>query len=163
METERLHLRPTEEQDREAFVAMFCDEDFMVYSGGTLNHDQANERFDVMLQRSADIPFAKQPIREKGSTIALGYVGVNTFEFEGKERYEFGWRLIPAARGKGYATEASLALLALAAESFTGEILCMIDPRNDPSKRVAAKLGFDYWKNAVVGGFLDELYRIQIG
>ena len=158
MDTERLHLRPTEERDRDAFEALFCDEDFMVFAGGVLNPQQATERFDVMLQRSMDIPFAKQPVFEKGSKTILGYVGVNTFEFEGKERYEFGWRLIPQARGKGYATEAAAAVLELAAQSFTGEILCMIDPRNEPSKRVAHKLGFTFWKEAVVGGFLDELY-----
>jgi RimJ/RimL family protein N-acetyltransferase len=77
-------------------------------------------------------------------------------------RLEFGWRLIPSARGRGYATEAGRSLLALASESFCGEILAMIDPRNDPSKNVARKLGFTFWKEAVVDGFLDEIHCIEV-
>ena len=89
----------------------------------------------------------------------MGYAGVAWFEFEGERRLEFGWRLVPEARGHGYATEAGRALLALATERFHGEILAMIDPTNTPSKNVAEKLGFTFWKPAVVDGFLDDMYR----
>ncbi len=61
-----------------------------------------------------------------------------------------------------YATEAGRALVALAAETFTGEILAMIDPTNLPSQNLAAKLGFEYWKQAVVDGYLDNLYRLTV-
>jgi RimJ/RimL family protein N-acetyltransferase len=38
----------------------------------------------------------------------------------------------------------------------------MIDPRNVPSENVARKLGFEYRKQAVVDGFLDNLFRLQV-
>jgi RimJ/RimL family protein N-acetyltransferase len=50
----------------------------------------------------------------------------------------------------------------LAEETFSGEILAMIDPRNVPSQRVARNLGFVFWKQAAVDGFLDNLYRRQV-
>ena len=37
----------------------------------------------------------------------------------------------------------------------------MIDPKNAPSQNVAAKFGFTYWKQAVVNGYLDNLYRAR--
>jgi RimJ/RimL family protein N-acetyltransferase len=162
MLTARLEVRLPHESDRERFVQLFQDEAFMAFSAGVLESDSAHRRFDEMLERAAELPFAKQPVIERRTGSVLGYVGVNTFEFEGQRRLEYGYRLVPEARGKGYATEAGRVLLTVAARTFSGEILAMIDPRNVPSQNVARKLGFEFWKQAVVNGFLDDLYRIQI-
>jgi RimJ/RimL family protein N-acetyltransferase len=115
-----------------------------------------------MLQRAREIPFAKQPVIERATDTIIGYAGVSWFAFEGEPRLEFGWRLVPSARGQGYATEASRAVLALSAESFRGEILAMIDPTNHASANVARKLGFVFWKQALIDGFVDDLYRISV-
>ena len=72
---------------------------------------------------------------------------------------EFGYRLVPEARGRGYATEAGLAVLGLAVETFRGELLAMVDPTNSASRNVIAKLGFEFWKQAEVDGYRDDLYR----
>ncbi len=142
-------------------MRLFCDERFMVFSG-VLDAEGANRRFDEMLQRASELPFAKQPVIERATGSIVGYSGVNFFEFEGQRRLEFGYRLVPDARGQGYATEAGLALLGLAEERFIGEIFAMIDPRNVQSQNVAHKLGFVFWKQAVVNGFLDNLYRMHV-
>jgi RimJ/RimL family protein N-acetyltransferase len=89
----------------------------------------------------------------------VGYSGVAWFDFEGARRLEFGYRLVPEARGRGYATEAGRAVLALAAETFRGELLAMIDPTNSASRRVIAKLGFTFWKQGEIKGYRDDLYR----
>lgn len=158
--TDRLIVRLPVEDDRERFVELFCDEEFMIFSGGVMNEADANGRFDGMLERAAEVPFAKQPVIERSSRLILGYTGANRFEFEGEQRWEWGYRLIPEVRGKGYATEAGRALVEVARRSFEGEILAMIDPRNDASKNVIAKLGFTWWKRDYVNGWLDDLYRI---
>lgn len=135
----------------------------MVFSGGLLTAAAAHARFDEMLVRGAELAFAKQPVIERSTGVIIGYSGVNWFEFEGRRRLEFGYRLVPEARGKGYATEASRAMLAKAAETFRGEVLAMIDPTNRASQNVSQKLGFTFWKQAVVDGFLDDIYRRRIG
>jgi RimJ/RimL family protein N-acetyltransferase len=160
--TPRLEVRLPGESDRARFVELFCDEDFMVFSSGVLTKDAAHERFDEMLVRGAEFAFAKQPVIERSTGIIVGYVGVNWFDFEGRRRLEFGYRLVPRARGVGYATEASQAVLARAAETFRGEILAMIDPDNRGSQNVARKLGFTFWKQAIVDGYLDNIYRRRI-
>ena len=53
-------------------------------------------------------------------------------------------------------------MLATAAATFCGEILAMIDPTNRASQNVARKLGFSFWKQAIVNGYLDNIYRRHI-
>lgn len=79
------------------------------------------------------------------------------------DRLEWGWRLVPEARGRGYATEAVRALLDVAHGTFTGEIIAMIDPANLPSQNIAGKVGFAFWKPGLDDGYPVKLYRIRIG
>jgi RimJ/RimL family protein N-acetyltransferase len=95
---------------------------------------------------------------ERTTRQIVGYSGVAWFDFEGVRRLEFGYRLVPEARGHGYATEAGHAVLAVAADTFRGELLAMIDPRNSASRSVITKLGFTFWKQAEVNGYCDDLY-----
>lgn len=112
-----------------------------------------------MLRTATELPFAKQPLIERSTGVLVGYSGVAWFELEETRRLEFGYRLVPEARGRGYATEAGRAVLGLAAETFQGELLAMIDPRNEASAKVIVKLGFTFWRQAVVNGYRDNLYR----
>jgi RimJ/RimL family protein N-acetyltransferase len=115
-----------------------------------------------MLIRAEELRFAKQPVIERLTGKILGYSGVDRFEFEGRSRLEYGYRLVPEARGRGYSTEAGRAILADAAKTYQGEILAIIDPANLASQNVAHKLGFSFWKQAVVNGWLDNLYRLEV-
>lgn len=144
-------------------MRLFCNEGFMVFSGGVLDSGSAHRRFDEMLMRAQELPFAKQPVIDREAGVIIGYAGVNWFELSHDRRLEFGYRLVPEARGRGFATEASRMVLAGAEETFSGEILAMIDPRSTASQTVARKLGFAFWKRAIVDGFLDDLYRLQVG
>jgi RimJ/RimL family protein N-acetyltransferase len=157
--TDRLEVRAPTEADRPRLVALFQDPEFMVFSDGVHDLDSAHARFDRMLLTAAAIPFAKQPVIERATDTIVGYSGVAEFEFEGATRLEFGYRLVPEARGQGYATEAGRALVELAAKAFRGEILGMVDPTNDPSMHVIGKLGFTFWKQAELDGFVYNLYR----
>jgi RimJ/RimL family protein N-acetyltransferase len=157
--TDRLEVRPPLETDRARFVELFCDDEFMVFSDGVCTMESANARFDEMLNNGAELPYAKQPVIERATGSIVGYSGVAWFDFEGQRRLEFGYRLVPEARGRGYATEAGRAVLAQAGASFRGELLAMIDPANRPSSNVAVKLGFTFWKQAPVNDYRVDLYR----
>jgi RimJ/RimL family protein N-acetyltransferase len=159
MLTERLEVRPVREADRSRFVELFGDPEFMVFSDGVHDEHSAQARFDEMLRTSNGLPFAKQPVIERATNTIVGYSGVAWFDFEGARRLEYGYRLAPEARGRGYATEAGRALLAVAAATFHGELLAMIDPTNRASSNVIGKLGFTFWKQAEIDGYVDDLYR----
>jgi RimJ/RimL family protein N-acetyltransferase len=160
--TERLEIRLPVEADRDRFVDLFCDEDFMVFSDGVLDEPAARRRYDEMLVRAQELSFAKQPVIERATGVIVGYSGVDWFDYEGERRLEYGWRLVRDARGRGYATEAGRAILAHAAQVSGAEILAIIDPQNTPSQNVARKLGFTFWKQALVDDYLVNLSRLQL-
>src|SRR5438270_1966868 len=97
---------------------------------GALPSSEANRRFDHMVAMAAEVPFCKQAILGPAGSV-IGYAGADYFTLRGERRLEFGYRLIKSARGYGYATEAASALLDLARDTFEGELLAFIDPRND--------------------------------
>ena len=160
--TERLELRLPTETDRARFVELFCDKSFMVFSAGVLTEGAAHDRFDRMLLNAAQLSFAKQPIVERSTGTIVGYSGVDWFDFEERRHLEFGYRLVPEARGLGYATEASRAVLGRAAGTFHGEVLALIHPDNEASHNVARKLGFAFWRQVTIDGGLRDLLRMRI-
>lgn len=145
-QTERLVIRSPVEEDRSRFVELFTDEAFTVFSAGVHDDRSANIRFDGMLSLAGAVPYAKQPVVERETGTIVGYTGVGTVDLGGLHRLEWGWRFVPEARGRGYATEATTALLAVADGCDDGEILCLIAAENRPSRRVADKTGFRWWR-----------------
>jgi RimJ/RimL family protein N-acetyltransferase len=131
--TPRLDVSFPTELDRPRFVELFRDEAFMAFSGGALAADRAQARFDAMLARCEELSFAKQAIVERRSGVVIGYTGVDWIKLDGHRWLEWGYRLVPAARGKGYATEASLALLEVARNDYVGELLGIVHPDNRAS------------------------------
>jgi RimJ/RimL family protein N-acetyltransferase len=156
--TARLLVRPPREADRSRFIELFGDEDFMVFYGGALTREQASAHFDHMLAVCETLPFGKQPVVELSSGTVVGYTGVDYIDFEGRTWLEWGYRLVPESRGRGYATEATRALLLKARQTYAGELLAIIDPDNLASQNVCRKLGFAFWKQAPVLGDLRNLY-----
>lgn len=55
---------------------------------------------------------------------------------------EFGYTIFAPFRGQGYATEASQALMAWAQQQGVRRFVLTISPDNQPSLRIAARLGF---------------------
>ena len=61
---------------------------------------------------------------------------------------EMGWVLSPRAHGNGYATEAVRAALTWGEAHFgKTKTVCIIEPENRASIRVAEKCGFHAWRN----------------
>lgn len=147
VETERLVVRAPVEADRLRLVELFTDAAFMAFSDGVHNLESANARFDTMLALARAVPYAKQPVVERATGSIVGYTGVGTTALEGINRLEWGWRFATEARGRGYATEATTALLTVADHRDNGEVLCIVANDNPPSRRVAEKAGFQWWRN----------------
>jgi RimJ/RimL family protein N-acetyltransferase len=96
--------------------------------------------------------------RESGTFLGNG--GLAQFERGIPELEGFpeaGWSLVPAAWGRGLATEAMAEILRWADSELASEIRCIIDPDNTASHRVAAKLGFEAFADKE-----DELGKITI-
>ena len=56
---------------------------------------------------------------------------------------EIGWHLHPQAHGSGWATEAAARLLQAASDAGLRRVLALVEPANEPSHRVARRLGLE--------------------
>jgi RimJ/RimL family protein N-acetyltransferase len=149
IDTERLSLRGHTLDDFEASTALWSDPEVTRYIGG---RPQSREEVWTRLLRYIGhwslLGFGYWVVRERGSARFIGEVGLAEYRreidppIEGAP--EAGWVMAPAARGKGYATEAVRAALAWGASAFgpAQRTVCIIDPGNLASIRVAEKVGF---------------------
>jgi len=69
---------------------------------------------------------------------------------------EMGYTIYPAHQRRGYATEAATALMAWAEQQGQRRFVLSISPGNEPSQRIARRLGF-----AKVGEQVDEIDGVE--
>ncbi|MDP3735801.1 MAG: GNAT family N-acetyltransferase [Hyphomonadaceae bacterium] len=148
IETERLRLRGHRVDDLAASAEMWRDPEVVRFIGG-----RAFTREEVwarMLRYSGMWVMTGRgfwAIEEKVTGRMVGEVGVMDAKRDMEPAFgdepEIGWSLIPAAQGKGFASEAVTAALAWADGHVDQPVqVCIIDPDNAPSIRLAEKMGF---------------------
>lgn len=93
----------------------------------------------------------------------LGYTGLTQFpDVAGQPEVEIGYRLARPFWGKGYATEAAMAVRDYGFDSLGFDrLISLIDPDNTASVRVAEKTGLQYEKDAVLPGY-DHADRVYV-
>jgi RimJ/RimL family protein N-acetyltransferase len=149
IDTERLILRGHTLADFDDSRALWADPDVTRHIGGRpQSREESWTRLLRYIGHWALLGFGYWVIRERDSDRFVGEVGFAEYRreidppIEGAP--EAGWVLVPAAHGKGYATEAVSAALAWGESAFGPEarIVCIIGPPNLASIRVAEKVGF---------------------
>ncbi|SMB98066.1 GCN5-related N-acetyltransferase [Hymenobacter roseosalivarius DSM 11622] len=155
LQTARLLLRGYRPDDLPVFLAMFQNPDFYRYlTGRPLMEEEAW----TTLLRSAGHwvlqGFGFWAVEEKATGHFIGSVG-----FVDRKRSisppingapEIGWVLDPATHGRGYATEAVQAALAWGDAHFRGaRTVCIMDPDNQASRRIAAKFGYHEYARTI--------------
>lgn len=148
IETERLLLRPHRLADFDAYQQMWADPDVVRFIGGKpFTREASWSRFLRQAGIWQLLGFGFFAIEEKSTGQFVGEAGFHDLRralepsIEGS--LEAGWALNSGGQGWGYATEAMTAALGWAATHCPGRRLtCIIDPDNQPSIRVARKLGF---------------------
>jgi len=107
-------------------------------------------------------------IEEKaGRARFVGDVGFADFHRAGidapLDAPEAGWVLMPWARGQGFATEAVGAAHAWLAEQGCDRVVCIIEPGNTPSIRVAERVGYAHERRARYHDAEVEVYSRALG
>ena len=148
LETARLTLRPHRPEDLPAYVAMWSDPDVVRYTIGSPSPPQRT--WMRLLGHRGHwnvLGFGYWAVEEKETGRYIGELGFahlkRDLHASLEDFPEIGWALVPAAHGKGYATEALRAVVAWGDALFESErTVCILDPGNDASARVAHKLAF---------------------
>jgi RimJ/RimL family protein N-acetyltransferase len=148
IETERLILRGQTAQDFPAFAQMWADPVVTRFIGGVpLSEEESWAKFMRIAGHWALLGFGFWAIVDKASGKRIGEAGILDVKREIVPSFhgtpELGWGLLPAVHGKGYATEAVRAIISWAENRF-GKVrmVCIIDPDNTASLRVAHAVGF---------------------
>lgn len=148
LETDRLFLRPLLLADFEAYCAFWQQPEVVRFiTGAALPREQCWRRLLGTAGHWQLLGFGFLAIEDKRTGRFIGEAGFQEMRrgllpsIEGT--LETGWAIAPDFHGRGYATEAVRAALAWAAVAFAQmDYSCIIDPENQPSMRLAGKLGF---------------------
>ena len=148
IETERLILRLHRPEDLPASAAMWADPVVVRHIGG--RPFTAEEVWSRLLRYAglwAILGFGYWAVEDKAGGDFAGEVGFADFRrdltpsFDGAP--ELGWVLASRFHGKGYATEAVKAAVTWGETHLKSRrTVCIIDPGNTASIRVATKCGF---------------------
>ncbi|HVT43754.1 MAG TPA: GNAT family N-acetyltransferase [Thermoanaerobaculia bacterium] len=146
LETPRLVIRPwVPDDDRTAYTAITHDLEVMHYVHGGLPHtDQEIDEFFARQSRQlAEHGVCMGALIEKATGRLLGLAGTQPLGTTGD--LEIGWILARDAWGHGFATEAGDAAMHHVLHALSRpRVVAIIDPGNEPSKRVAARLGMQF-------------------
>ncbi len=143
--SERLLLRPLTAGDADALLAYRGREDVSRYVPF-----EPMSRDDI-IERIAG-PWARSELTDEGQALTLGAQVSETGELAGDVVLfwhsradaggELGYVFNPRLAGRGYATEAATVMLRLGFEGLgLHRIVARIDERNEPSARLARRLG----------------------
>ena len=143
--TGRLSLRPLTERDIDPLLAYRSRPDVCRYLPfEPMTREVISERMTTQ--------WARAELTDEGQALTLGIEVAGTGELVGDVVLfwhsrlhgggELGYVLSPAARGRGYATEAAHATLRLGFDGLgLHRIVARLDERNEPSARLARRLG----------------------
>jgi RimJ/RimL family protein N-acetyltransferase len=144
IETNRLRLRPFVPGDLGALLAVQSREDVHRWLYSTpRTEDEVRATIELWIARVRDAPETGIPLAVELAATGQ-FVGDVTLTIEPPEQRqgEIGFIFHPEHQGRGYATEASAAVLALAFDTYDLHRVCgRLEARNIASARVLEKLG----------------------
>jgi RimJ/RimL family protein N-acetyltransferase len=149
LETERLILRGPQPEDFEAWATFAADQEAARFIGGVQDRFGAWRVMSVMAGAWMVRGFSMFSVVEKATGRWVGRVG--PWQPEGWPGTEVGWGIVRDAWGKGYATEAAVASIDWAFDTFGwDEVIHTIEPANVNSQAVAKRLGSRILRQAVL-------------
>ncbi|WP_271079129.1 GNAT family N-acetyltransferase [Aurantiacibacter sp. MUD61] len=162
--TERLELWLPKPQDMDAMFDIVSDSQTQRFLGPTPTYPDHVTRFSRNAGSWALYGYGMFLLRRRGDAELIGNCGI-FFSHRGlgedfDSRPEAGWIIAAPHTGKGYASEAMQAVMQWFDREHASETVCLITLGNDPSFRLAEKLGFrDLRKAEMPGGDAVQLLR----
>ncbi len=140
LETERLLLRAPKPQDYPTYVSFFADAEASSFYGGPLSPDQTWRVLAMDFGHWALRGYGRWVIESRESGKMVGSCGL--WWPEGLPRSELTWWLLPEARGKGFATEASIAAISFGYDVLKWDLVeTHMNDNNVSARRLVERLG----------------------
>jgi ribosomal-protein-alanine N-acetyltransferase len=147
LDTPRLRLRRLVREDLDALAALYADPETRRYfPDGTRTREETREELEWFLHGHPRHPeLGLWATIEKAGGAFLGRCGLLPWTIDGRLEVELAFLIDKARWGEGFATEAAGAIVAHAARVLRlARLICLIDPDNAASIRVAQKVGMRF-------------------
>lgn len=163
IETPRLILRYFTIRDKEALIPILGDAQVMEFSIiGVHNTRQIRQFVEQRLLSYLESGFGLYALIHKQNQELIGYCGFFLQKVDEHNEVEIGYRLASKYWGQGLATEAAQAALEYGREKYQFKrFVCLIEPANSRSIRVAQKLGMELEKKIVYYGLNVDMYSLN--
>ena len=142
LETERLLIRPFLSSDTDAYARVVADPEVMRYLGGRAHcYEEAAQFVTGCVAMHEELGYSRYCVLLKDSQELIGFCGFDHFNGE----LDFGWRYARQHWGKGYGTEAAIAVLARGVEVLNFPLIVAIAyPENRGAIRIMQKIGMEF-------------------
>jgi RimJ/RimL family protein N-acetyltransferase len=165
-QTERLTCRPTEPSDLDGYLAVLLDPAVEVRlrpaRAAPMDEEGVAERLAADEVHWAKHGFGPWTLIEREGGRVVGRGGLQWTGLEGRQVVELPWAIASQHWNRGFATEAAEAALAWGRELGLEQAVALITPDNDPSRRVAEKIGMRLEGQTVHGGLPHLVYRARL-
>ncbi|MDP1528358.1 MAG: GNAT family N-acetyltransferase [Rhodoferax sp.] len=165
IETERLLIRRFTVDDAEAYWPLVSHPDVLRYTGeqAVQSVEAVHDLLETRPLRDYDLyGYGRMACIDKHSGRLIGFSGLKYLD--DMDETDVGYRFLPEAWGKGYATESAAAVMAhQAAEFGLRRIIGLVEPANAGSVGVLKKLGLTFERRLTdpAHGALD-LYAVAL-
>jgi len=163
LETKRLLLRRQVIEDLDALWELYCDPEITKYiPDAPRSRAEAREELEWHMNghpRHPELGLWATIHKETG--LFIGRCGLLPWSIEGQQEVEVAYTLARDYWGQGLATEAARGILQYGFERLKlARLICMIDPENFASRRVAEKIGMTLEKK--LDGIDGDNYPVLI-
>jgi len=137
--------------DQALMEELLGDPDVMRYYPAPKTSEQVERWIESTLRHYSEHGYALWVLERLEDGAFIGECGLIWQTVEGERMLEVGYHLLPRYQGKGYATEAARACAEFASNQLgVTHLIAMINPQNEPSRRVAERIGMGIEKTVDV-------------
>lgn len=158
-ETERLFLRPTQQEDADFILELMTSPKWLANIGnrGVNTREEASAYIrDKMLAQLQRLGFGNYTVIRKSDQARMGTCGLH--DREGLNGVDIGYAFLERYEGNGYAFEAAQRLKQAAFEDFLfTDLWAITTHKNKASQHILEKLGMTHETNVFLANDPEEL------
>jgi RimJ/RimL family protein N-acetyltransferase len=164
--TERLLVRRPQPSDLDGYRAVLLDPGVEVRlraaDAAPMDEQGVADRLAADEEHWEKHGFGPWALIERDGGSLVGRGGLQWTGLGDREAVELPWAVASLHWNRGFATEAAGAALEWARERGLQEVIALVTPDNEPSRRVAEKIGLRQEGQTVHGGLPHLVYRLAL-
>lgn len=164
LETPRLILRRQVMHDLDALWALYCDPQVVKYiPDAPRTREEARQELEWHMHGHPKNPrLGLWATLDRSTGRFIGRCGLLPWTINGREEVEVAYALERASWGQGLATQAALAIRDHAMRELgLRRLICLIDPQNTASQKVAHKVGMRLEQQVELDNLPTLIYSIE--